>query len=44
MSGYTEYAASQRPGLEIDAPLLSKPFSSVALSSKIREVLQHPAA
>lgn len=44
MSGDTEYAASQRPGLELDAPLLSKPFTSVTLSSKIREVLQHPAA
>jgi nitrogen-specific signal transduction histidine kinase len=44
MSGYTEYAASQRPGFELDAPLLSKPFTSVTLSSKIREVLQQPAA
>jgi CheY-like chemotaxis protein len=44
MSGYTEYAAGQRPGLEVDAPLLSKPFSSALLFSKIREVLRQPAA
>jgi len=44
MSGYTEYAATQRTGFELDAPLISKPFTSVTLSSKIREVLQQPAA
>jgi hypothetical protein len=41
MSGYTDEAVLHHGLLSQDVPFLQKPFSSVALCKKIREILDH---
>jgi two-component system, cell cycle sensor histidine kinase and response regulator CckA len=44
MSGYADEAVSRNGSLDADAAFLEKPFSAGGLATKIREVLDSPAA
>jgi PAS domain S-box-containing protein len=40
MSGYTEHPVLRLPGFDRGAPFLHKPFTTAALTAKVREVLE----